>query len=148
MNRMARLLLYQGEKVERQNMIWNMIGSFCYAFASMVLSFLVMRLAGEEQGGIFSFGYSTLGQQLFIVAYFGIRPFQITDGKGEYSFGDYLRHRKLTCLLALAGGGSYLTLLAALGCYSPEKAVILVLLVFYKVADGYADVYESEFQRQ
>ena len=148
MNRMARLLLYRGEKVERQNMIWNMIGSFCYAFASMVLSFLVMRLAGEEQGGIFSFGYSTLGQQLFIVAYFGIRPFQITDGKGEYSFGDYLRHRKLTCLLALAGGGSYLTLLAALGRYSPEKAVILVLLVFYKVADGYADVYESEFQRQ
>ena len=148
MNRMARLLLYRGEKVERQNMIWNMIGSFCYAFASMVLSFLVMRLAGEEQGGIFSFGYSTLGQQLFIVAYFGIRPFQITDGKGEYSFGDYLRHRKLTCLLALAGGGSYLALLAALGRYSPEKAVILVLLVFYKVADGYADVYESEFQRQ
>ena len=49
----------------------------------MVLSVFVMRMAGEEEGGIFSFGFSTLGQQLFIVAYFGIRPFQITDGKGN-----------------------------------------------------------------
>ena len=45
---MAKLLLYKGEHVERQNMIWNMLGSFVYAFASMVLSFLVMRLSGEE----------------------------------------------------------------------------------------------------
>ena len=112
---MAKLLLYKGEHVERQNMIWNMLGSFVYAFASMVLSFLVMRLAGEEQGGIFSFGYSTLGQQLFIVAYFGIRPFQITDGTGVYSFGDYLSHRRLTCLLALLGGGIYLSAFWAAG---------------------------------
>lgn len=129
-------------------MIWNMVGSFVYAFASMVLSFLVMRLAGEEQGGIFSFGYSTLGQQLFIVAYFGIRPFQITDGKGEYSFGDYLSHRHLTCALALAGGAAYLGLLWGMGRYSASKAAVLFLLVAYKVIDGYADVYESEFQRQ
>ena len=68
----------------------------------MVLAFLVMRIAGEEEGGVFAFGYSTLGQQMFIVAYFGLRPFQITDGAREYRFGDYLRHRYLTCGLALA----------------------------------------------
>ena len=36
---------------ERQNILWNMAGSFCYAFASMVLSFLVMRMVGKEEGG-------------------------------------------------------------------------------------------------
>ncbi len=148
MKKMAELLLYRGEHIERQNMIWNMVGSFVYAFASMVLSFLVMRLAGKDQGGIFSFGYSTLGQQLFIVAYFGIRPFQITDGREVYSFGDYLSHRRLTCALALGGGGIYLAALLALGRYQWSKALILFLLVAYKVIDGYADVYESEFQRQ
>ena len=106
MERWTRLLLYRGERIERQNVLWNVAGSFCYAFASMVLSFFVMRLAGEEDGGIFSFGFSTLGQQLFIVAYFGIRPFQITDGKGQFSFGDYLRHRKVTSLLALLAAAS------------------------------------------
>ena len=82
MERWAAALIRTGPNRERENMVWNMAGSFCYAFASMVLSFLVMRLAGEEQGGVFSFGFSTVGQQMFLLAYFGIRPFQITDSKG------------------------------------------------------------------
>ena len=85
--RWAALLMRTGPDKARQDILWNMAGSFCYAFASMVLSFLVMRLAGEDQGGIFAFGYSTFGQQMFILAYFGIRPFQITDRAGDYRFG-------------------------------------------------------------
>lgn len=148
MRSLNNYLLYKGNHIERQNMVWNIAGSFCYAFASMVLSFLVMRIAGEDEGGIFSFGFSTLGQQMFIVAYFGIRPFQITDGKGEYSFGDYLGHRMRTCGLALGAGAAFLAFMRALGRYNTHKSMILFLLVIYKVIDGYADVYESEFQRQ
>ena len=37
---------------------------------------------------------------------------------------------------------------AGTGDYGADKCVILFLLVIYKVIDGYADVYESEFQRQ
>lgn len=142
-DRWARLLMGTGTHREQQNIVWNMIGSFCYAFASMVLAFVVMRIAGEEQGGIFAFGYSTLGQQMFIVAYFGLRPFQITDGAGEYRFGDYLRHRCLTCGAAVAMGFLYLLTSG----YETRKAVAVFLLVCYKVTDGLADVYESEFQR-
>lgn len=148
MNKLTARLLYKGGNIERQNVLWNTAGSFCYALASMVLSFLVIRMIGEDQGGIFSFGFSTLGQQMFIIAYFGIRPFQITDGKGEYSFRDYLEHRYITCLAALAAGCVYLTAQVSVGFYTPYKALILILLVLYKVIDGYADVYESEFQRQ
>lgn len=132
-----------GPNKEKQNILWNMIGSFCYAFASMVLSFLVMRLAGEDDGGIFAFGYSTFGQQMFILAYFGIRPFQITDGGRDYRFGDYLHHRYVTCSLAVAAGLGYLILSG----YTARKAAVIFLLVCYKVIDGLADVYESEFQR-
>ena len=132
-----------GPNKEKQNILWNMAGSFCYAFASMVLSFLVMRLAGEDDGGIFAFGYSTFGQQMFILAYFGMRPFQITDGSQEYRFGDYLHHRYVTCSLALAAGAGYLIFSG----YAARKMTLVFLLVCYKVADGLADVYESEFQR-
>ncbi|MCI9359808.1 MAG: lipopolysaccharide biosynthesis protein [Hungatella sp.] len=142
-DRWVALLLRTGTNKEKQNVIWNIIGSFCYAFASMVLSFLVLRIIGKEQGGIFSFGYSTFGQQMFLLAYFGIRPFQVTDGAETYGFGDYLHHRYVTCLLALAAGAGYL----AVSGYSAEKAGIIFLLVCYKVIDGLADVYESEFQR-
>ncbi len=144
MNQWADTLIKTGPDREKQNMIWNMAGSFCYAFASMVLSFLVVRLAGAEQGGIFAVGFSIVGQQMFLVAYFGIRPFQITDGAGEYRFGDYLHHRYFTCAAALAAGAVFL----AYRGYRTEKAWIIFLLVGYKVIDGFADVYESEFQRQ
>lgn len=147
MDRLSKALMKTGDHVEKQNMIWNMIGSFCYAFASMVLTFLVMRIVGDQQGGIFSFGYSTLGQQLFIVAYFGIRPFQITDGDYEYSFGDYRSHRLLTCACAVAAGIVYLCFNVLMGDYSFQKASVIFLLALYKVIDGFADVYESEFQR-
>ncbi len=142
-DRWAAFLMRTGANKEKQNILWNMAGSFCYAFASMVLSFLVMRIVGKEKGGIFAFGFSTFGQQMFILAYFGIRPFQVTDGGGEYRFGDYLLHRCLTCGTALAAGAGYLLLYG----YTPEKAGIIFLLVCYKVIDGFADVYESEFQR-
>ncbi len=148
MNNLTKRLLYKGPDIERKNMLWNVAGSFCYALASMVLSVLVMRMAGKDQGGIFSFGFSTLGQQMFIIAYFGIRPFHITDGRGEYSFKDYLEHRILTCLMALAAGCVFLTAQVAFKNYTPYKALVLILLVLYKVIDGFADVYESEFQRR
>lgn len=142
-DRWVSLLLKTGVNKEKQNVVWNMIGSFCYAFASMVLSFLVLRIMGKEQGGVFSFGYSTFGQQMFLLAYFGIRPFHITDGTGAYAFGDYLHHRYITCMLALIAGAGYLVFCG----YRREKAVVIFLLVCYKVIDGFADVYESEFQR-
>ena len=144
MKHWTHLLMKTGMSLEKENMIWNMTGSFFYAFASMVLSFLVLRIAGEEQGGIFSFGFSTVGQQMFLLAYFGIRPFHITDGTNQYRFGDYLHHRYVTCAMALLLGAGYL---ACIG-YSWQKAQIIFLLIVYKVIDGFADVYESEFQRQ
>lgn len=142
-DRWAAALMRTGPDKEKQNILWNMAGSFCYAFASMALSFVVMRLAGEDDGGIFAFGYSTFGQQMFILAYFGIRPFHITDGGGEYRFGDYLHHRYRTCGVALAAGLGYL----AFSGYAARKMAVIFLLVCYKAADGFADVYESEFQR-
>ncbi len=144
MKHWTRLLMSTRLSLEKENMIWNMTGSFFYAFASMVLSFLVLRIAGEEQGGIFSFGFSTVGQQMFLLAYFGIRPFHITDGANQYRFGDYLHHRYVTCLLALILGTGYLFFIG----YSRQKAQIIFLLIAYKVIDGFADVYESEFQRR
>lgn len=146
MNLIARWILHEGKDREKQNMIWNIAGSFCYALASMVLAFLVMRIIGPDEGGIFSFAFSAFGQQMFLVAYFGIRPFQITDGAGQYSFGDYRRQRIWTCGLAVVLALAYL-LLGTGTIYSFQKVQVTFLMVLYKVADGWADVYESEFQR-
>ena len=77
------------DTLNKRNMTWNMFGSFLYAFASMVLTMAVVQIVGDEQGGIFTFAFTTFGQQMFMVAYFGIRPYQITDVENRYTFGDY-----------------------------------------------------------
>ena len=134
-------------KNSKRDFLWNMAGSLIYASSSIFMAFSAMRLLGPEEGGIFGFGFSTLGQQIFIIAYFGIRPFHITDTSRQYSFGDYLMLRRITCLLALLSAGVYLLLLTAEGTYGGLKAAAIFLLCIYKTSDGYADVYESEAQR-
>lgn len=130
--------------LEKRNMSWNMLGSFLYAFASMALTMAVIQIVGGEQGGIFTFAFTAFGQQMFTVAYFGIRPFQITDVENRYRFGDYLRLRYVTSAAALAIGIGFVLMN---GGYTAEKAWVVFLMVCYKVIDGFADTYEAEFQR-
>ncbi|MCC8128271.1 MAG: lipopolysaccharide biosynthesis protein [Clostridiales bacterium] len=140
-----RTLLINDDKatLERRNMTWNMLGSFLYAFASMVLTMIVVQLVGDEQGGIFTFAFTTFGQQMFMVAYFGIRPYQITDVENRYSFGEYLHLRILTSAAAILIGISFILVQG----YSRQKSLVVFLMVCYKVIDGFADAYEAEFQR-
>lgn len=144
MELLSRLIIGKKSKnPEKRDIIWNMAGSFLYAFASMVLSIAVVQIAGEDAGGIFTFAFTTFGQHMFMMAYFGIRPFQITDTGGKYSFGDYLGLRLLTCGAAVLTGMGYVFL----NGYSFEKAAVVFLMVVYKVIDALADTYEAEFQR-
>ena len=118
----TRLIIGDGSAVsEQKNIIWNMIGSFLYAFASMVLSIAVVQLAGEDAGGVFTFAFTTFGQHMFMAAYFGIRPFQITDTGEKYTFGDYLGLRLITCGLAILVGFGYVLVSG----YTFEKAAVV-----------------------
>ena len=139
-----------GEKqsLMKNDVLWNALGSMTYAMASMVLAFFVLRILGEKEGGIFGFGYSTLGQQFFILAYFGIRPFHITDMRGEFSFRDYHCFRILSSFSAVLLSVLFLLYQYTNGSYTVEKVSILFFLCLYKILDGYIDVYESELQRR
>lgn len=144
MEALSRLIIGKDkENTEKRNIVWNMVGSFLYAFASMVLSIAVVQIAGEDAGGIFTFAFSTFGQHMFMVAYFGIRPFQITDTGNKYSFGEYLSLRLFTCAAAMLIGLGYVVI----NNYTFEKAATVFLMVAYKVIDALADTYEAEFQR-
>ena len=129
---------------ERSAYFWNMLGSLVYAITSMLLGVAVTKLAGAYAGGIFFFGFSTLGQQLYIVSYFGMRPIQVTDISNEYTFGDYLRLRAITSFLAALAGFVYIFLTTE-DLYVFEVYTILSL---YKILDGFCDIFESEMQRQ
>lgn len=86
---MKNWVLKSHENQMKKNIIWNIIGSMLFALASIVLVTLVKRIIGIEAGDDFTFAYS-VAQMLLTIGYFEIRPFQVTDGKGDYEFADYL----------------------------------------------------------
>ncbi len=83
---------------------------------------------------------------MFMVAYFGIRPFQDHGYEAAVYVGEYLRLRLMTCGAALVAG-----LLCAdgdqPGLCAVKAATECFLMVAYKVIDGFVDAYEAEFQR-
>ncbi|MFQ8842785.1 MAG: hypothetical protein ACLR8P_19715 [Clostridium fessum] len=49
---LANALIGGDGQIEKRNMSCNMIGSFLYALASMVLTIAVIQIVGEDEGGI------------------------------------------------------------------------------------------------
>ena len=80
---------YTGRKTtEKKNFMWNMMGSTIFAAASMLLSLIVIRVMGEDEGGIFAIAI-TVAQMLAFIEYYETRTFLVTDVKNLYNFGQY-----------------------------------------------------------
>ena len=84
MDRIRKLVIGSEENLRKKNILWNMVGSMVYSFATMLLSVAVLRVLGEGPGDIFVYAF-TAGQQLLTIAYFGVRTFHITDKIGRAS---------------------------------------------------------------
>ena len=69
--------------MNKKKFIWNMLGSGIYSLATVIFVMLAKRIVGEEAGAKFYMAFTT-GQMLLTIGYFEIRPFQVTDVKGQY----------------------------------------------------------------
>lgn len=131
----------------RKDVIWNAISSTTNGMINMIISFFVINLLGSDVGGIFGFGFSTLGQQVFILSYFGIRIFQVIDVSYRYDFDTYKRHRIITFISSILFLIAYLLIYFRLGIYDRNKCFILFLICVFKAIEGIFDVFECELQR-
>ena len=133
--------------VNKKDIIWNTLGSISYALVSFILSIIVIKIIGTTEGGLFSFGYSTLSQIALIITYFGIRPFQIVDINFKYSFKDYYSHRIITSCLAFIIVSIYILIMYFLNIYNIYKSFVLLIITISGIIEGFADSYDCEFQR-
>ncbi|HEP1569584.1 lipopolysaccharide biosynthesis protein [Streptococcus suis] len=123
--------------------IWNIVGTISSVLISTFLLLVATRLGTSQQADIFALAY-TIAQQLYIIGIFGVRPFQSTDVKEEFSFQSYLSTRIVTIVLmniSLVG-------ILALGGYSLEKLLIVLFVSLYRSCDAFSDVYQGFFQQQ
>lgn len=137
----------RNENVKPLDIFWNTVGTCTYAIISLVLSIVVINIAGKTEGGIFTFGFSTLARLAFTLTFFGIRPMHIVDIQYKYSFSEYIRFGIKMAALSVLIGIFFLAYRLLDGNYSFAKTIILLILIVHGTIDGFADYYECEFQR-
>jgi len=132
-----------GKRSRKKAFIWNIIGSVVNAGATMVLTIVVTRLAGVEEGGILGLAFG-LCQVFATIANYEVRPFQSTDLEEQFQFSEYygLRIVTCTCMIILCAG--YIFGLK----YTGNKASVIFAICMFKMLDAFSDVFQGMFQQK
>ena len=138
--------ILESKNPQKAGYVWNMLGSMLYAFQSVLILMILTRTVGVEIAGIFSL--ANANANLFInVGKYGMRNFQVSDLKKEYSFREYRLSRVITVVLMLFVSIIYTIFAFLHNSYSMDKALIILLTCALKIPDAYEDVYIGEYQR-
>lgn len=119
----------------RQNMLWNALGSLSYLGCQWLITVLVVRLSnGFDAAGVLSLAMSVYN--IFSpLAIYRMRTYQVSDVNHEYSVGEYLSFRMITCALALFAAIVYST------ATCPSDAFLAILsYMIYKTCSLLIDV--------
>ena len=137
----------RNDNIKFKDIFWNTLGTVTYAAISLLLSVVIINVSGSIEGGIFSFGFSTLARLVYIVTFFGIRPMHIVDIKYRYSFNNYKSFGIKCIFFAFLAGSIYIFYRYYTDSYNLVKVLLLLVLICHGVIDGFSDYYECEYQR-
>lgn len=141
-----RNFLIRSKNVDRDSIVWNIIGSLLQAFQSVFILMVLTRQLGLTEAGIFTIAYANANLFLSIGNY-GMRNYQVTDVAREFSFGTYRCSRWVTSLGMICVSVVYAIMSAFINGYSINKTIIIILMCFYRASDAYEDVYIGFYQQ-
>lgn len=121
---------------------WNIFGSLCNAFVSVILMMIITRITGEKDGGIFALAFAA-AQLMFTIGGFEMRVYQSTDVNEVFKFKHYLASRIITCSIMLIATFIYTFSKGWTG----TTAIIVILMSFYKLIEALSDVFQGLFQQ-
>ena len=117
------------------------------AFQSVVLLMILTRTVGLVVSGIFTIAYASAN--LFLnVGKYGMRNYQVSDLKYEYSFKTYRASRLITSGAMILFSLIYVLIASHANGYTFEKSLIIMIMCLFKVPDAYEDVFYAEYQRR
>jgi len=140
-------LFLNSKNIKKDSYLWNMIQSILFATQSAFLLMVITRTNGLDDAGVFSIAYA-IASLMYYLGEYGVRKYQVTDVEEKVGFGDYHTHRVVTCLLAVIVGALYAAKGFYTGQYSPDKALIVIIVSAMKAIEAYCDVFFSRFQQK
>lgn len=139
--------LLSEENIERDSYIWNMAGSMLMAFQSVIMLMILTRTLGLVEAGVFTIAYANANLFLTIGKY-GMRYFQVSDVKNQFTFAEYRLSRVVTSAAMIAVSVAYTLYAAVSNGYTAEKTQVILWMCLFKVVDVIEDVYHGLYQRK
>lgn len=116
------------------------------AFQSVIMLMVLTRVCDLVIAGVFTLAYANAN--LFLnVGNYGMRNFQASDIRPQFTFKTYYRSRILTGLAMLVGSLAFLAFSALTIGYSADKIAAIVLMTFFKMVDTAEDIFDGNFQQ-
>lgn len=139
--------LMSEDNIKRDSYLWNMAGSMLMAFQSVIMLMILTRTLGLVEAGIFTIAYANANLFLTIGKY-GMRYFQVSDVKNQFTFAEYRLSRVFTSVAMLAVSAVYILYASVSNGYTVEKTQIIIWMCLFKVVDAVEDVYNGLYQRK
>jgi O-antigen/teichoic acid export membrane protein len=125
----------------RRTMFWLTLGTLVYLGGQWLLTVIVVRISGQATNGQFTLALSS-SSVAYAVALFGMRPYQISDTRGEYRDATYLASRLVTSVLAVLAFAVSLPFTADAARLWP----VLALFMGFRLTEGWMDVLHGILQ--
>lgn len=116
------------------------------AFQSVIMLMVLTRVCDVVQAGIFTIAYANANLFLNLGKY-GMRNFQVSDIDERFPFAAYARSRIVTCVAMMLAGTAYTLYSAATVGYAPEKTLVILVMILFKVVDAAEDVFNGNYQQ-
>lgn len=146
MSKLKHFLL-NSKDVTKASFVWNMAGSMLMAFQSVIMLMIITRILNLYEAGVFTLAYASANLFLNIGKY-GMRNFQVSDVKHQFTFSDYRTSRIITTLAMLIVSVIYIIVASSQNNYSTDKTWIIVWMCLFKIVDSIEDVYLGLYQQQ
>lgn len=113
-----------------------------YLLVQWLFTVFATRMINVEAAGMLSFAVS-LTNILYTIENYGMRPYQVSDSRGEFSARQYINLRYLTTAIGIA----LCMIFLAITGFSAEKTFIVFLFFLYRSWEAVSDVYYGELQK-
>lgn len=134
------------DDIDRSSYIWNMTGSMLNAFQSVIFLIILTRVVGLTEAGVFTIAFADANLFLNIGKY-GMRYFQVSDVRQQYSFTSYKRSRYITTLMMFIVSLVFLLFTANVNGYSMHKSLVILWMCMFKMVDSIEDVFHGRLQQ-
>jgi len=139
----VRNILSKMNAPDFQNNFWTLMASGIVSAFNFIIKIIVVRAFGLADAGIFSFAVAVSGLSTVLFLY-GVRSFQSTDIKQEFSLNSYVALRVITALFTMIS----VIVFIFVSRLELHRIIVVLLVCLIYWADAFADVFMGDLQQK